>query len=124
MPIAAVLKQRPDLTIDGLAGHRRPDFEQRQAELLAATDQFERAVAWFSLVPKVKTAVIKGSQYSYKIKHEIGSWSGGYVSNGAAIAAALHMGFAIKDSGDIINCWIAASKKRPTKPRGVPPPPY
>jgi hypothetical protein len=118
MSIIEVLKQRPDLTIDGLSRQHRLDFEQRQAKLLAATNEFECAVAWFLLVPKIKTINRGGRYYSYTIKNDIKRWSGVYVPNGVAIAAALHLGFSIEQDDN--NCWIAASLKRPT----LPPPPY
>jgi hypothetical protein len=90
--IADVMRKYPDLTIDGLAGDRRPDFERRRTALSGAVSEFERAVAWLSRVPKRKSAN-RDDGYSYGLKHAAEAWAGAYLPNGALIAAAVHLGF-------------------------------
>jgi hypothetical protein len=100
-----VMQRYPDLTIDGLGGDHRPNLEQRRADLIAAHDQFERAVSWLQLVPKVQ----EPRRSSYYLKHAAQRWAGDYVSNGALTAAAVHLGFPIKRAPSQINCAIGVS---------------
>jgi hypothetical protein len=100
-----VMQRYPDLTIDGLGGDSRPDLERRRSDLIAAHDQFERAVAWLRLVPKVQTP----RRSSYYLKHAAERWAGAYVSNGALIAAAVHLGFPIERSPSHINANIGVT---------------
>lgn len=51
---------------------------------------------------------------SYGFKHEIENWYGTYISNGAAIVAALRLGFPVKHIPSTPNCLIGVSaKERP-----------
>jgi hypothetical protein len=109
--ILAAMARHPDLTIDGLGGHRRPAFEQRRDELLAATDEFEQALAWLSLVPR-RVTPNRRNGHSYGLKHIIQRWAGAYISNGATIAAAAHLGFPIRQCPSGINCWIGVGGRR------------
>lgn len=51
-------------------------------------------------------------RHSYGIKHIIQTWAHGYVSNGATIAAAVHLGFPIKQCPSRLNCWIGVAGRR------------
>jgi hypothetical protein len=118
--IADVMRKYPDLTIDGLAGDRRPDFERRRTALSGAVSEFERAVAWLSRVPKRKSANRDGG-CSYGLKHAAEGWAGAYLPNGALIAAAVHLGFPIVRCPSAINCWIgvASARKWPSRDNGI-----
>jgi hypothetical protein len=106
-----VLDEHSNLTIDGLVLPWKTAAPDRRAALLAHASQFECAVAWLSLVPKRK-AVSRGHGYSYTIKHVIQRWAGEYVSNGATIAAALHLGFPVLQCPATINAWIGVEGRR------------
>ena len=105
------MQKYPDLTIDGLAGDRRPDFEWRRMELIASVDEFERAVAWLSVIPKRKSPN-RDDGHSYGLKHAAEKWAGAYITNGALIAAAVHLGFPITPCPSAINCWIGVASVR------------
>jgi hypothetical protein len=118
--LAEAMRKYPDLTIDGLAGDRRPDFEGRRLELVAAVDEFDRAVAWLSMVPKRKSPN-RLDGHSYGLKHAAEEWAGAYITNGALIAAAVHLGFPIVQCPSAINCWIgvASARKWPSLDGGI-----
>jgi hypothetical protein len=109
--LADAMQKYPDLTIDGLAGDRRSDFEGRRAELIAAVDEFERAVAWLSMVPRRKSPN-RDDGHSYGLKHAAQKWADGYIANGALIAAAVHLDFPIVQCPSGINCWIGVANRR------------
>jgi len=115
--LADAMQKYPYLTIDGLAGDRRPDFEGRRMELVAAVDEFERAVAWLSVIPKRKSPN-RDDGHSYGLKHAAEEWAGAYITNGALIAAAVHLGFPIAPCPSAINCWIGIASMRKWPPRG------
>jgi hypothetical protein len=106
-----VMLRHPDLTVDGLGGDRRPDFEGRRVELVAYVDEFERAVAWLHQVPKRQTPN-RVAGHSYGLKHVVQAWAGIYIPNGAMIAAAAHLGFSIAQCPSRINCWIGVAGRR------------
>lgn len=68
---------------------------------------FERAISWLWLVPARGT--VNRDFDSYCLKHEAERFAGGYVSNGALIAAAIHLGFAIEDIYGSRNVRVAVS---------------
>jgi hypothetical protein len=82
--IADVMRKYPDLTIDGLAGDRRPDFEGRRMALIGAVREFDRAVAWLSRVPK-RRSPNRDDGHSYGLKHAAETWAGAYLPNGVLI---------------------------------------
>jgi hypothetical protein len=118
--IVDVMRKYPDLTIDGLAGDRRPDFERRRMALSGAVSEFERAVAWLSRVPKRKSPN-RDDGHSYGLKHAAEAWAGAYLPNGALIAAAVHLGFPIRQCPSAINCWVgvASARKWPSQDGGI-----
>lgn len=73
--------------------------------------EFEIARTWFALAPRRISPNVRHG-YSYNIKHIIENWAGRYISNGAAIAAALSLDLAIERSSCSLNCWIAVGDKR------------
>ncbi len=110
--IADVMARYPDLTIDGLNGHRREDFNERRAALLSESGirEFEHARCWLSMVPR-RTSPNRDCD-SYRIKHVIEHWVGTYVANGACIAAALSLGMAISMCPSGINAWLGIAGQR------------
>jgi hypothetical protein len=105
------MAKQPDLTIDGLAGPTRNAFAERRAELEKGVDQFERAVTWLTLVPP-RQSPNRRHGHSYEVKHAAQRWAGGYISNGALIAAALHLNLPIHQCPSGINAWLAISSRR------------
>jgi hypothetical protein len=106
--ICDVMIAHEDLTIEGFDNPARPQFEKAGADLLwGATDQFERAVAWLRTVRHTKTPTLP----SYWLKHQVQRLTGGYVSNGALIAAAIHLGIRVRRSGGF-SCDLAVGGRR------------
>jgi hypothetical protein len=97
-PLAKVLKEHPTLTLQGFDSPMRPGFDADRANLSAAQDQFDRALAWLKMLPrrKVVNDRIGGS---YHLKHICEGAMGNYVANGALIAAALALGLPVKATG-------------------------
>jgi hypothetical protein len=111
----SVMGRCPDLTVEGLDGRLRPDFEGMRAALMEPRylDAFEHARRWLSLVPwRVSPNRDCGS---YRIKHVIERWSGVYTPNGICIAAAFDLGLPIARCPSGINAWlgVAGSRKWP-----------
>jgi hypothetical protein len=88
--------------------------------------QVEIATEWLLLCKKTKNPRPPHSPSSYGLKHEAQGWgrrargyhhepSGGYVSNGALLMAAIMLGFTIKRDKDLSfpNAWLNISSKRP-----------
>jgi hypothetical protein len=69
-------------------------------------------VAWLRLVPKVQ----QPRRSSYYLKHAAEKWAGAYISNGALIAAAVHLGFAIERAPSNINAQIGVTALEPRWP--------
>lgn len=57
-------------------------------------EQFARAISWLLSMPARKTVNPKASSYS--MKHIAEKVTGGYISNGCLIAAAMAIGFPVK----------------------------
>ena len=98
MSLAQVLDAHPGLSLQGFDNPGRPGFAADRASLIAAQDQFDRAVAWLAMLPrrKVVNDEIGGS---YHLKHICESAMGNYVANGALIAAALALRLPIRTYG-------------------------
>ena len=107
--ILNVMARYPDLTIDGLDGHRRDNFDARRDDLLShsAIKQFEAARAWFDNVPRRTTPNQRCD--SYRIKHLIEWTLGLYIANGACICAALALGIDIRRCPSGINAYLGIS---------------
>jgi hypothetical protein len=115
--ITDVMARYPDLTTDGLNGHRRANFSELRADLLHpnVVREFEQARVWFILVPRRQSP--NRDCDSYRIKHVIERWWDGYIANGACIAAALSLGVPISTCPSGINAWlgIAGPRKWPAQ---------
>lgn len=70
---------------------------------------FEICCTWLSRFKTIKTPLMS----SYYLKHVVEDLAREYVSNGALIAAAIHLDIPMKIFPDWINTYIAISKKCP-----------
>jgi hypothetical protein len=110
--ISAIMSRWPDLTCWGFSHQKSESFLQSRAELRSdGLSYFIRAVEWLSHIPRRKTVNLG----SYGLKHQAERWSGDYVSNGALIAAAIHLGFKLEHVSGTPNALInvAAVSKWP-----------
>lgn len=117
-----VIENEPSLTSDGVNSlyfiktskkipleEAKEQLSQQRETFLSQFDEFELCCAWLAKFKKVKTP-----QYSsYYLKHVVEKLGGKYVSNGALIAAALHLGIPTKFFSDSPNINVAISKKCP-----------
>jgi len=86
----SVLERYPLLSADGF------DAEDPIAgDLRRRTDQIDAVLAYLRAGAPLDRAPSIG-MYSYGLKHRIEEWAGRYISNGAAIAAALMLGWKMK----------------------------
>ena len=110
--IAAVMAKHPTLTAQGFERPGSEDFDSHRADLLHPNGvaYFENARAWLSVVPA--RAAPNQECDSYLLKHVVEHWCGTYVSNGALIAAALHLGLAVRQCPSFINAWIGVAGRR------------
>ncbi len=91
--IETVMKEWKDLTCWGFSHPRAEGYVKARAELREdGVSYFLRAVAWLNHIPRRKTVNLG----SYSLKHQAERWAGDYISNGAIIAAAIHLGFRIE----------------------------
>jgi hypothetical protein len=118
--IEQVIASYPSLNPNGfcvfdLASRGQPDFNAGgyQNELLTddACRQFNLAVAWLDQCTRTKT--INRRQSSYDLKDEVEDWTTprSYVSNGAFIAAAIHLGYKTILTDGYPNAHLNISKK-------------
>jgi hypothetical protein len=98
--IQAVIDRLPRLTYLGIgvfderklpAEERQAKFLELQRTLLDSEEECTRVCGW--LAPMGKTKTMNPHHSSYRLKHLAENATGDYVSNGAFIAAAIHMGF-------------------------------
>ncbi|MGJ0393307.1 MAG: hypothetical protein ACR650_11275 [Methylocystis sp.] len=107
----AVLLAQPGLTRGGFKTSESDGLDERHRIPL---DEFERAFRW--VLAGTPGALIKMG--SYAAKHIAESWAGGYVSNGAMIAAALAWGLMVSRIAGSPNASIyfgQRQKKKETK---------
>lgn len=127
--IKAVLDREPTLTRFGFGifddprksrEQRRREFEESRAELLTphATDEFIQAREFLSHFSRRRTINEKVS--SYGLKHQAERFckdrGDGYVSNGALITAAIHLGFNIRQDGPNAYFNIGGKQDSPLRP--------
>jgi len=119
--IVRIMALHPDLSADGLgigtlARQADPELAFRDSRNMLLTDdacrQFTSAVAWLNQC--TRTANINWRRSSYALKDEVEGWASHYVSNGAFIAAAIHLGYKTGRVGDSPNvCLNISTKGRP-----------
>jgi hypothetical protein len=104
--IAAARKRFHNISSDGIAlVYRTAGYHPIQQDQVDAAKQF------LAQIKPTKRARVS----SYCLKHAIEIFAGRYVSNGAAIVAAIALGFTVKSAGGDFdrdpNCMIAVSTK-------------
>lgn len=101
--IDAVMSEWADLTCWGFSHPKAKGFAKARAELQSdGISYFIRAVEWLRHIPTRKTVNLG----SYGLKHQAERWGGDYVSNGALIAAAIHLGFKVERISGTPNALI------------------
>jgi hypothetical protein len=101
--INAVMSEWTDLTCWGFSHPKAEGFAKARAELRSdGISYFIRAVEWLRHIPRRKTVNLG----SYWLKHQAERWGGDYVSNGALIAAAIHLGFKVERISGTPNALI------------------
>ena len=100
----AVLDRTPDLCGSGFAYRRSGiPFDEDRKQLRGYLEEVRHCVAWLKapLIPSSYIGVSRRRQWfnSYSLKHmaERSDCPGGYVCNGALIAAAIYLGLPMKD---------------------------
>lgn len=94
--ILEAMKAYPTLVKNGFCGFENPGKTEPEdrAALLSATDEIERARGW--LAAQTRRATFNRRRSSYGLKHVAESATGGYISNGALIVAALMEGWKVE----------------------------
>ena len=117
-----VIEQEPSLTGTGMNSllfirhfeimdrkEAKKQFENDRKSFLSNFKEFEICCNWLSKFKKIKTPQFS----SYYLKKVVQKLEGEYVSNGALIAAAIHLEIPMKFYPDSRNVNIAISKKCP-----------
>jgi len=87
-------------------------FEHEKEILKGEFDSFEICIMWlWQCKPLKRINRVIGS--SYHLKDFVEKWSGIYISNGAFIAAAIHLGLPYKSDNDSVNLHIGISGRSP-----------
>ncbi len=113
--IAAVIGRIPGLNAFGVgcfygveATDRETQLARDRAALLADVDGCSRAESW--LRNKAKRKTINPKRSSYGLKH-LAEREVGYITNGAFIAAAVHLGFPYRVHPDSPNVGLGISER-------------
>ncbi|HYH64920.1 MAG TPA: hypothetical protein VD866_09525 [Urbifossiella sp.] len=113
--IEAVLTILPNLTHCGVGFPRQypgdPPFDEARdrASLLESADACEKSCRWLGTVVRVER--INHRRSTYGLKHIMQRETGEYVTNGAFIAAAIHMGFKWRVLPGEINVLLGVSER-------------
>ena len=99
------IKRHKKLSLD----EAKKEFERERELFLSEFEDFKICCEWLSKFEKIKTPQFS----SYYLKHVVEKLAGEYVSNGALIAAAIHLDIPMKSGSDSPNINIAISKKCP-----------
>lgn len=117
-----VINKEPSLTSRGINSlfqikkHKKLSLEEakkefeRERELFVSDyEDFKICCEWLSKFEKIKTPQFS----SYYLKHVVEKLAGEGVSNGALIAAAIHLDIPMESGSNSLNINIAISKKCP-----------
>jgi hypothetical protein len=111
--IDAVMANWEDLTCWGFSHPKAEGFTDARAQLRTeGVSYFIRAAEWLKHIPR-RSSVNLGS---YSLKHQAERWAGDYVSNGALIAAAVHLGFKVERIAGSPNARINVASHRQWPP--------
>lgn len=116
------LSEHPGLCANGW-GTDPADFDRSRAHMTSphGVEEFERALAFVEACWRPTRAITRHAS-SYGLKHSAERWHRArlgdgadcYVSNGALIAAALHLGYRHRPLPRTSNCLFNVAKIRPT----------
>jgi hypothetical protein len=92
---------------------REVEFEKERENLRQNLREFQLCCEWLSTQQPIKT-IDRKSRSSYGLKHVVEDYYDHkeYVSNGAFIAAVIHMGIPYKINPESPNVLVALSRKR------------
>jgi hypothetical protein len=104
MYLSAICKMYPQVTALGW-GHADSRYD-----FYADMQMVRASIQWIRLNAK-QTKTIRECYTSYYLKHQVersesGKLSGGYVSNGSFIVAALLLGYQTKQTSNGVNCYF------------------
>lgn len=113
------MEKEPSLTDFGMNIHhqynklsvdeRKEQFNNERQALANNLKQFQLCCQWLEMCEPVKT--INRDISSYGLKHKVEKHFGEYVTNGAFIAAVIHLGIPYKTWPNFPNVHIAISKR-------------
>lgn len=116
--IAAVLGRFPELNYAGMGlfergrslteSQRREELQAGRDRLLERAEMCSRCCRWLSDVTRTRAVNRRRTSYEWK---ELAEGKVGYVTNGAFIAAALHLGFPVETDSDSLNVLIGISER-------------
>lgn len=85
-----IMEQEIGLCYNGYYPKGRKGYSENKEALKRSFRQFQLCVQWLSQC-KLRKKINKNYN-SDDLKHQVGKWAGEYVSNGAFIAAVIHLG--------------------------------
>lgn len=114
------IEKEPMLTNFGIGilsttprNERKGTFQKERESLKNNFEQFQVCCEWLSLCRRRKTI---NSQTSYGLKHKLEKHFGKYVTNGAFIAAVIHLDIPYKITPGRPNIEVALSSSLPPMP--------
>lgn len=117
--IAAVMEKEPLLNDFGIGlflngrgrtkEQREAEFRENRAALLRSAEGCSLACEWLSRREKIKTTNRRHNSYGYK--HMVERAAGKYITNGAFIAAAIHLGFPYRIDADSPNVCFGIAER-------------
>ena len=110
--IRAAMDQHPDLCSHGFGNPGDAGFSDWRDDLLSdfGVDQFQRARRYLSAFAHRQT--LNRRRSSYGLKHSAEDEQGGYISNGALIAAAVDLGFRMERINYGPNAWLGIGRRK------------
>ena len=111
-----VMEKEPYLCSIGLANsllckREKIDLEKERGSLRNQVKEFQLSCEWLSLC-KIRKTINRDIGMSYSLRrYSVRKWCGRYVSNGAFIAAVIHLNIPYRRYSDSINVHIAISSR-------------
>jgi hypothetical protein len=100
-----ILKKEPTLTAMGIEGEKTFHTDE-----MPDINQVQTCINWLNSIKRTKTINKRSSSYGYK--HEAERAYKTYVTNGAFIAAVIHLGIPYEKIPGTPNIFVALSQKR------------
>jgi hypothetical protein len=104
-----VLAQHPDLTAKGFDYPRTPGFQERRAALASSVIEFQQAAGFLAQFRKRKT--VSRRQDSATWARLATQDTGFRITNGTIIAAAVALGFVVKQIDWLCFAWLGIGRK-------------